>query len=256
MRALMITMRKEMMEASRTRKLLVLTIVALFFALSGPVMLKMTPYLLKEFSGIDVADAIELSQTVALRDFAQDVGMVFTVVLVIVAAPLWIQEVTGRSLVIPLTKGTRSSHMILAKGLVYGIWISLLMIVAYSVNYYYAGIIFGFDLTWIQVFRSALMMGMFYFWLVFFILLLGTLFANSYMVVFTVLVTVFGGGALAGLVRLDTYLPFGLVTEAGIFGVEASVDTWITLGSTLILMIASYLLSAMLAARKEIVRYR
>ena len=84
MEALKFSLKKEWLEGKRTKKLMVLTIVAMLFSLLDPVILKLTPYILQEFSGIDLGDAISLTQVAQLTKYNQDMYQIFSIVLVVI----------------------------------------------------------------------------------------------------------------------------------------------------------------------------
>ncbi len=82
MRDLRYHIHKELLEAFRTKKLMVLGIVVFFFALLDPVMLRLTPYMLEQIGGIDISGMIQLSQVAQMKEFQQDIYQLFTIVLV------------------------------------------------------------------------------------------------------------------------------------------------------------------------------
>lgn len=256
MRALKVQMKKEFMEAMRKKKLLVLAITALFFALGDPVMLRFTPYLLEEFSGTDVAGLVELSHFVAMKDFGQDMSMIFTFVLTVIISGTWLQEIKEGTAIIPLTKGVRIHIILLAKILVYSLAVTLMVIVAYGICYYYAGIIFGFGFGFTQAIYSGLLMAVYYTVYISFLVMVSTVMPQTAGVIFVGLIFVFGGNFLAGLVGIDRYMLFGLQNEAGLFPVLPAAHIVMTVVLSIVTAIVMYMVSAVMASHREAVRYR
>lgn len=256
MRELRFGVKKEFLEAHRTKKLMVMGIIALFFALLDPVMLKMTPYLLKEFSGIDMGDMIQLTQTAELKDFHQDIYQLFTIVLVIVIGNVWLNEVKQRTLVIPVSKGLKLSTIILAKIITYAVLVNVLIYIAYTLNYFYSGIIFGFGVDYYQVFSSAVMMGLFYTFCIVFIISISIWVSKFSAVVFITLLVIFGGSFIASLLKVEVYTPYGLLNEASVFPKILSQTVISNTISVVILSMIIYYFGTIIANKKEIIKYK
>jgi ABC-2 type transport system permease protein len=256
MKILIAGIKKEWMEVCRTKKLMALSAMALFFALLDPVMLKLTPYLLKEFSGVELGEMIQLTQIAELIDFHQDMAQIYAIVLVIIMSNVWINEVKQQTLVMPVSKGVNSADIILAKILTYALIIMGLMIIAYSTNYYYAGIIFGFRVDYYQVLTSALMMGIFYTSCIAFIITLSVLLMNGPAVIFMTLLAIFGGPFLASLLKVEVYTPYALLNEAKNFPRMLPDTIVLTIVCVLILTVIVYYIGTIFANKKEIIKYR
>lgn len=256
MEALKFSLKKEWLEGKRTKKLMVLAIAAMFFSLLDPVMLKLTPYLLQELSGIDIGNAISLTQVAQLKDYNQDMYQIFSIVLVVIVGNTWLNEVKNETLVIPVSKGVSLSAIMLGKISMYTLFINGLMIIAYSVNYYYSGVIFGFEVGYYQVLISALLMGLFYSFCIVFMITFSPIIASYPGIIFMTLLIVFGGQFLAALLKIDRFTPFALVSEASMFPRIMSNQIYVTIVSGLILAIVLYTIGITVATKKEIVKYR
>lgn len=256
MRDLMINMKKEWMEAARTKKLIGIVALAMFFSILGPVMLRLTPFLLEEVSGMNLSGMIQLSQIAAMKDFHGDMYQLFSVVLIIIVSNVWINEVKNETMVIPVSKGVQVSSILLAKSLTYGLLVMGLMVVSYLINYYYAGLIFGFRMDAYQALTSGLLMGLYYSFMVFYIIAVSAFITHFAGVVFIALVTGFALPFLTGLLEISQYTPFGLLTEAGVFARVPRVESLTSVLATLILMVIVYSVGAYGAEKKEIIKYR
>lgn len=249
-------LQKEFLEALRTKKLMVLGIVALFFSLLDPVMLKLTPYLVKEFAGMDMSGMIQLTQKAELIGFHQDIYQLFTIVLVITVGNVWINEVKQQTFVIPVSKGFKLSSIMLAKIITYALSVNVFIYVAYTINYYYSGIIFGFDVDYYQVFSSAAMMGLFYAFFIVLIIALGPILSNFPGIVFTTLLIVFGGPFITSLLDIGAYTPFGLMNEAAMFPRILNDTVIANIIYVAILSTVIYYMGIYVADKKEIIKYR
>lgn len=256
MKTLILGIKKEWMEALRTKKVIGLVALALFFGIMDPVMLRLTPYLLKEFSGMDLEGLIQLSQIAEIKDFHNDIFQLFTVISVIIISNTWIKEIKDETMVIPVSKGASISQILLAKSLVYSGLLIGLMVVTYSINYYYAGIIFGFRIDYYQAALSGLYMGFYFAFLVFFMVAVSTVITHFAGLIFITLVVAFAGPFLAGLFDITMLTPFGLAQEAGLFARVVNPQVLQTLLVTLLLMVGVYALGCLMAEKKEVYKYR
>ena len=249
-------MKKEWMEGVRSWKVIGIVLVALFFSIMDPVILRFTPYMLKEFSGMDIEGMIDLSQRNAMLNFHQDIYQIFTIAYLVIMGNVWLNEVKKKTVIIPVSKGLKISRILLAKSLVYSLMVLVVMLAVYLIDYLYAGLIFGFEMALSAAVVSGILMGIFYCFLTFLVIGLSTFIYNFPGVIFTGLTVVFAGPFLAGLMKVESYTPFGLLSEAskfeGLFGREIIV----LLALALVWIAASYGLGVLAAGKKEIVRYR
>ncbi len=256
MKTLILGIKKEWMEGFRTKKIIGLGALALLLGMMDPVMFKLTPYLLKEFSGMDVDGLIQLSQIAEIKDFHNDIYQLFTVISVIIISNIWIKEIKEETMVIPVSKGASISQILLSKSLVYSGYLVVLMVGTYSINYYYAGMIFGFRMDLYQAGLSGLYMGVYFAFLVFFMVGLSTLVIHFASVIFITLLLAFAGPLLAEILDVTMFTPFGLVQEAGMFSRVVNPQIIQSMLGSLILMVGIYTLGSLMAEKKEVYKYR
>jgi len=247
---------KELLEAFRTKKLMVLGIVVIFFALLDPVMLRLTPYMLEQIGGIDISGMIQLSQVAQMKEFQQDIYQLFTIVLVIIIGNVWLNEVKQETLIIPLSKGLKLGSIMKGKIVVYALYVNLLMLAGYSINYYYSGVIFGFGVDYYQVVISAMLMGIFYTFAIVLIIALSPVISNFPGVVFVTLIILFGGPFLVSLLEIEAFTPFGLLNEAAMFPRMLSKNIPVTIVCMMMISSMFYYVGIKVAGKKEIVKYR
>ena len=256
MRDLFINMKKEWMEALRTKKVIGIVALALFFSIADPIMLKLTPFLFEEFSGVDLGSIIQLTQIAEMKEFHGDMYQLFGIVLIILISNIWVSEVKNETMVIPVSKGVSKSSIILAKSLTYGLLVMVLMVLSYMVNYYYAGLIFGYRMEAYQALTSGLLMGLYYCFMVFFIVAISAFVTHFAGVVFIALITTFAGPILTGLFEVSHFSPFGLLEEAGLFPRVLGGHVLTSVLTTLLVMVLAYSIGSYGAMKKEIIKYR
>jgi ABC-2 type transport system permease protein len=244
------------MEALRTKKLLAIASGAFFFGLLDPVMLRLTPLLLKEFSGVDLSEAIQLSQPAALMDFHQDIYQIFTIILLIVVGDVWIKEMKNRTVIIPLSKGAGLEQMLLGKVMVYSGITMAAMLISYSVNYFYSGIIFGFRTDLYQALFSGFLMGVFYAFSIVLLLVLSIVTGQFPVAMILSLGVVFAGPPVAAVFGVTVFTPFRLSHEAALFPRMPESELIVSGVITLLIMVVLFQLGSIVARRKDIVKYR
>lgn len=256
MKSLVNSIKKEFMEASRSKRSIALIAMALFFALFDPVVLKLTPYILKEVSGIDLGDMIQLTQIAELKEFYQDIYQLYSIVLIIVIGNTWLNELKDQTLIIPISKGIKVSQIIIAKMITYSLLVNIIMLVAYSINYLYSGIIFGFTVDYYQILTSSILMGVFFTFCICFIISLSVVVSNYPAVIFLSLLMLFGGPIITKLFRIGEYTPFGLLSEASLFPRILTSSISVTFVCVMILLVFVYYFGTIIANKKEIIKYR
>lgn len=256
MKALLTHIRKEWMEALRTKKLLAIGAGALFFGLLDPVMLRLTPLLLKEFSGVDLSGVIQLSQPAELMDFHQDIYQIFSIILLLVIGDVWTKEMKNRTVIIPLSKGAGLDQMLLGKVIVYSGITMAAMLLSYSVNYFYSGIIFGFRTDLYQALFSGFLMGVFYAFSIVMLLVLSIVTGQFPVAMILSLGVVFAGPPVASLFGVTVFTPFKLSHEAALFSRVPDGQLIVSGAITLLIMVVLFQIGSFAATRKDIVKYR
>lgn len=249
---------KEWLEMIRTRKLMVLFLVPLFFALSDPVMLKLTPKLLENFSGIDLSGLIELSQRVAMVNFYGDMHQIFSIVVLVIITRLWETELKQETLIIPKTKDMSIGKLMVAKGTLYIGIISQSLMSAYLVTYAYSGLVFDYQVRLMDALFMGLLHSLFYAWLISVSLLLGLLLKSFFGTLFLSLLLVFSGGFIVSLMKIESYTPFELLTVSQVIGEGRTIgvsDYGIAIMVSLIMIGLFFHLMNRLAKEKELFTY-
>jgi hypothetical protein len=86
------------------------------------------------------------TQVANIRGYMGSVYQISTLIIAFTLSGIIAQEISGKTLILPVCTGKRYDEMLLAKGSVYGGFLLLVTTLSALVNYGYAGALFGFDL--------------------------------------------------------------------------------------------------------------
>lgn len=247
--------RKEISEGVRTYRFLILTIGVLFFAISDPILLKLLPKILaSQVGGLDLGSMIELSQKAAMASFTKNLYQIGTLIVVFTLMGLISGEKTGKTLTIPISMGCSISGVLYSKTIIYGIYMALVSVAGVFVAWIYSGIIFepGFS-TFAAVLKSGLLYGMHFIFVISLLNLFGSLIEKPFIVGITALFFVYMIPVLGNIKILKEFLPSELLTEANLFRIQTSADFFITIASTLVLVVFVNFLTVQKLRRTEFV---
>lgn len=237
--------KKEIIEGMRTKKFLVLAIGILFFAVSDPIMLKLLPEILKnQMQGADLSMLIELSQKAALDSYTINLFQLSTIIIVLSIMGIISKERSDKTLTIPVSMGCSINGMVLAKLLVYGVFILLVNVIGMLIAYYYSGIIFGFTYgSMLAAAVSGALYGVFFLFVLSVLILASSFFKKSFLSVTTTLLFVYLMPLAGYFEILKKYLPANLLTEANYFAELLSKNMLVSLICTISLTVIFSILS-------------
>lgn len=210
---------KEFKYALRSGKLLILMASFMFFAVLTPLMLKVIlPEILKSqlagASAQELSAMMNMSQIGCIQSYMGDVFEMGSIIVAFTLCGLVAQEIRDYTLVLPLCAGKRFSGIIGAKLLVFGAVLVIAQIVAVTVNYAYAGLLFSFELNLQPILSGGALQGIYMVFLLACLIMWGAILKKSIPAGFLSLITVFGLHFLGSLLRIHAYLPSGLLFEA------------------------------------------
>lgn len=220
--------KKEVLDGIRNYRFLILVISMLFFAVLNPVMNKLfLPEILqRQFPQItdEVLRAmLHNTQVANIRAYLKDVFQVGMIAIVFALSGVLAQEISEKTLILPLTTGKRYGELLLAKMLVYGNVLILGVIFSGLVAYFYAGILFGFDLpSALPVVRAGLLQGLYLVYVLALLLLVGSLIKKPIGTGLLTLVLAYGTRYIGDLFNVNRYLPSGLLVEGEMLAVIPS----------------------------------
>lgn len=206
--------KKEHMAMTRTYKLLILGFIALFFALSGPIILYFTPKILAaQFEGsYDFANLMTNTLYTSFLGYMEDMYQILYVVVLFFALGMFNNERLTRQYVLPKMAGASETGMYLGKIAYLTLSVLLLTILTSLVNYGYSYMLFDHDLSVMGAMKIVIG---FVSYLILNISLIGLFAAFSIKKFFSIFITLihyFAVPALMGLFKMK-YSPYHLIRQ-------------------------------------------
>ena len=207
--------KKEILEATRTNKYLILFIGSVFWALMAPLILKLLPLLFKSLP-IDISAVLEdFNRDAAYLSFLGDFFEVGTLFFAFTLMGIISNEVYYRRLVFPYSSGANTTGMVLAKYIHYGLTFSIFILIGFLTNYFYTDRLFEGGILEIgMVIRSALLYVVYYAFLLSFLIFLSSLFRRGIIAGITVIVLGYTLSIFNQIPRIRAYLPNYLLFKA------------------------------------------
>lgn len=222
--------KKELLEGIRTYKFLIILSVFMFFALMNPILNKMVlpQALMSQLDGISdemLNQMVISSQRDCVRAYLQDVFEISTLVLVLALSSLVAGELRNKTFIFPRCSKKDFATLILAKLIVYGVFVIAVTVISAVVDYYYSGILFGTDLPGIvPILRSGILQGLYYVYVIGLVMLAGSFFAKPISAGLIALIPAYGTYIVSQLFKYDSYTPSGLLTEANMIAFNTSTN--------------------------------
>ena len=207
--------KKEILEATRTNKYLILFIGSVFWALMVPLMLKLLPLFLKSLP-VDISAVLEgFNRDTAYLSFLGDFFEVGTLFFALTLMGIISNEVYYRRLVFPYSSGAGTTGMVLAKYIHYGLTFSVFILIGFLTNYFYTNRLFEGGILEIgMVIRSALLYMAYYAFLLAFLIFLSSLFRRGIIAGITVIVLGYTLSIFNQIENIRAYLPNYLLFKA------------------------------------------
>ena len=235
--------KKELIYSLRSNRLLIVCATFLFFGILTPLMTKVfLPAIFRsQFPGITdviMAEMIDMSQTGSLRSFFNDMFEMGTLIITFSLCGLMALELKEHTLVIPLCSGKQVSHMVLAKFIVFSLIITAAMVMAVSVSYVYAGLLFEFEMAYTILLKAGLLQSLYLVFILSCLLFFGSLIKVPIATGFLTLGLAYGTQAIGGLLDMVDWIPAGLVNEAQALSADTSANIMLTIAMTVIIITA------------------
>ncbi|TYQ15812.1 UNVERIFIED_CONTAM: ABC-2 type transport system permease protein [Acetivibrio alkalicellulosi] len=231
---------KEIVEGIRAKKFIILAIGVLIFSLSDPILLKLMPEILKnQMEGMDLTAFFELSQRAAMQNYTGNLFQLSTLIIVLSMMGIIAKERSDKTLTIPVSMGCSINGMVLAKLLVYGVYILIINVLGMLIAYYYSGIIFGFTYgSFFAAIVSGLAYGFFFIFVLSVLIFMSSFVKKSFLAVTITLLFVYLMPFFSGIIdSITRYVPTNLLTEANYFVDLLSKDMFVSLISTIALVV-------------------
>jgi ABC-2 type transport system permease protein len=246
--------KKEFMELIRTSRFIAIAAGLLFFALLDPIMLKVTPDILKsQLGNVSLASlGVELSQRASIIKFASNINSISVIVIVLAIMNLIASEIKDKTIILPHIAGMSPFGFIFAKLSVTSFVIVLFNLLSFGTALYYSNLLFtgSASLSNNDVFISALLYCLFFCYVVALSLFYGTVSKSGLLTVIFTLATVFATSALSALLpNAAKYLPSAITDYANSFKYDNKIS--ITIAENVVLIIALSIVSSCILKRAE-----
>lgn len=234
--------KKELLEGMRTYKFLIIIAVFMFFALMNPILNKMVlpQVLTSQMEGISeemVSQMVISSQRDCVRSYLVDVFEISTLVLVLALSSLVAGELRNKTFIFPRCSKKDFATLILAKLMVYSVFVTAVAVISAAVDYYYSGMLFGTDLPCIvPVLKSGMLQGLYYVYVIALVMLAGSFFAKPISAGLITLIPAYGTHIVSQLFKYDGFTPSGLLTEANMMAFNISTDVMQPIIITMVLV--------------------
>lgn len=208
--------KKEIVEAVRTNKYLVLFTGTVFWALLNPLMLKLLPLIMKNYLPAELSDVFSnFTRDSAFQSFLSDLFQTGTLFIVLSLMGLISNEVYGKKLVFPYSRGVNPSGIVLAKYIHYLVTISFFILIAFFSNYFYVNSLFTGGILTITVVLKSSLLYIFYYWVLLSILLFfSSIFKRGLIAGITVLVFAYSMSIFNQFETVRAYFPNYLIFKA------------------------------------------
>lgn len=133
--------KKEILESIRQYRYIILVVGIIFFAISGPIMMKMLPEILKTQVKGDFSSLFVVTPTSVLQNYIKDLFQIGAIIIVFTLSGSLSDGITNEKFVFPYAKGCSPAGIVLSKILHYGIVITFLTIGGFLINNYYTNIL-------------------------------------------------------------------------------------------------------------------
>ena len=220
MRSFKAYFKKEILEAIRTNKYLILFVGTIFWALLDPLVLKLLPLFLKNYLPADlIALFSTFTRDVAFQTFIKDLFQIGTLFIALTLMGLLSNEVSLKKLVFPYSRGANPAGIVLAKYIHYTVTISLFILIAFLTNYFYINRLFTGGMLSIEIaLKSSLLYILYYSILLSILLYLSSLFKRGLIAGITALVFGYSLSIFNQFKTIRAYLPNYLLFKAADIG--------------------------------------
>jgi ABC-2 type transport system permease protein len=230
-------LRKEIIESRRQHRYIILAVGILFFAISGPIILKLLPELLKSQMSGDISGLIVTTRKASMQGLIKDLFQLGNLFVVLALCGILSDEITTQKLVFPYAKGSSPTQIVFAKLLHYGVVIVMLIFIGFFINYYYSNLLFvGDDVAFANVIFSATLTALYFFFNLMLTMFFSSIFKKGILAGISILGLNYFSAFFSNIKGITELLPYNLVTSARLF--DSSLDIRKTIVLTLFYCIA------------------
>jgi ABC-2 type transport system permease protein len=235
--------KKELLEAVRQYKFIMLAAGIIIFAILDPIMLKLLPTILKSQLPADISALFVVTQKSAIQNYIKDLNQVGLLFVIFIFSGTLCDEIYNQKLVFPYSKGARPISVVLAKFINYVVFVTIFCIIGFLINFYYISIFFTKDpLTLIDLIPSITLVCVFYIFNIALTIFLSSVFKKGLFAGITALSVNIITGSLTSIKAISKFIPSKLISLANNFNFKDSEFTIIfTLILTLLFVFLSFI---------------
>ncbi|WP_040213874.1 hypothetical protein [Clostridium polynesiense] len=134
---------KEVLEAKRQHKYLIVAAAIIFFAVFDPILLKLLPRILESQIPGGLTSLFKVTREAAALNYFKDLFQIGNMVIVFVIASTICEEIKSKRIIIPLSKGAELKGIVIAKYMHFVFFVIIAVFAGFLVNYYYINILYS-----------------------------------------------------------------------------------------------------------------
>lgn len=235
--------KKEILEASRQYRYIILAAGFLIFAIADPILVKLLPVILKNQIASGGADLSALlppsTQLTGMQNYIKDLFQIANLVVIFTICGSLSEELASEKLIFPYSKGSLPFGIVLAKFVNYSVTIIFLSVIGLLVNYYYAGILLkGTTVDFYRVLVSACFVSLYFIFTIALVLLFSSLLKKGIVAGILVLVLNYFSVTFIAVKSISKFIPYKLIESASSFKPVDITVTIITVVISSIILIS------------------
>ena len=250
----------EIRSGLRNYRFLIVLASFLFLAIMTPIMTKLVlPGVFRSAypdMNREVLDAMfDMTHAESVRAYLGDIFEMGTLIIAFVFAGTVAQEISEKTFILPVCTGKRYGEILTAKLIVNGFVLVLATTLAAAANYYYSGLMFGFGMSsFAPVLRAGLLQGLYMVFVLALLMMVGVLVKKNITTGLLVLIPAYGMSFIGNLLRINRFLPSGLLVEAQMLSLAPSSEMLQSIISTLALIVIAVSLAVIRLGKMELAR--
>jgi ABC-2 type transport system permease protein len=233
--------RKEMLESLRQYKYLIIALGIIIFAISGPIMIKLTPLMLKSQPGININSDSFMNIQYCLQSFISNLFQISIMFIVFTVCTSIGEEITLQKLVFPYSKGASPMFIVISKFINYSIPVMLLSTAGIFINHYYAKILFkSSDVTTRKLITVSLLISLYFVFNISLVLFLSSIMKKILPAGILTLVMGYASATVIKVPQIKNFLPYKLISDSSALTFKDTTFTvFFTIVLTIIFLIAT-----------------
>lgn len=233
--------KKEILEAVRQYKYLIIALGILIFAISDPIMLKLTPLLLKSQPGITVNTDSFMTVKYSLQEFISNLYQLGSMFIVFTICTSIADEISLQKLVFPYSKGASPLFIVLSKFINYSLTVLIMTTAGIFINYYYSSVLFkGSSISVENLFSVSMLLSLYFIFNISLVLFFSSIIKKGLPAGIVTLVIGYAGAAIIKIPKTEEFIPYKLVSDCSALSFNAVTFTIVfTVALTIIFLVAA-----------------